>query len=92
MSLDATYVKAWVDLKAVSHAVVIATGVTAGAGCEHFGVGVGDSEDVASRRRHHRAANRALGSVSLEISDAHRAFRHPSAGPKGRAGSAAGVT
>jgi putative transposase len=44
--LDA-YVKARVDSRVVSRAVVIATGVTADGGCEVLGCEVGDSEDGA---------------------------------------------
>ena len=45
--LDATYVKARVDSRVVSRAVVIATGVTADGGREVLGCEVGDSEDGA---------------------------------------------
>jgi putative transposase len=45
--VDATYLKARVDGRVVSRAVVIATGVTADGGREVLGVDVGDSEDGA---------------------------------------------
>jgi putative transposase len=45
--LDATYLKARVDGRVVSRAVVIATGVTADGGREVLGLDVGDSEDGA---------------------------------------------
>jgi putative transposase len=45
--LDATYVKARVDGRVVSRAVVIATGVTAEGGREVLGCEVGDSKDGA---------------------------------------------
>jgi putative transposase len=45
--LDATHVKARVDGRVVSRAVVIATGVTAASGHEVLGCDVGDSEDGA---------------------------------------------
>jgi putative transposase len=49
--LDATYLKARVDGRVVSRAVVIATGVTADGGREVLGLDVGDSEDGAFGRR-----------------------------------------
>ena len=45
--LDATYLKARVDGRVVSRAVVIATGVTVDGGREVLGLDVGDSEDGA---------------------------------------------
>ena len=45
--VDATYLKARVDGRVVSRAVVIATGVTADGGREVLGLDVGDSEDGA---------------------------------------------
>ena len=45
--LDATYLKARVDGRVVSRAVVIATGVTIDGGREVLGLDVGDSEDGA---------------------------------------------
>jgi putative transposase len=45
--VDATYLKARVDGRVVSRAVVIATGVTAEGGREVLGLDVGDSEDGA---------------------------------------------
>src|SRR5215203_3936520 len=45
--LDATYLKARVDGRVVSRAVVIATGVTTDGGREVLGLDVGDSEDGA---------------------------------------------
>ena len=47
MFLDATYLKARVDGRVVSRAVVIATGVTADGGRGVLGLDVGDSEDGA---------------------------------------------
>jgi putative transposase len=45
--VDATYLKARIDGRVVSRAVVIATGVTADGGREVLGLDVGDSEDGA---------------------------------------------
>src|SRR4029453_14480444 len=45
--VDATYLKARVDGRVVSRAVVIATGVTVDGGREVLGLDVGDSEDGA---------------------------------------------
>lgn len=70
--LDATYVKARVDHRIVSQAVVIATGVTQDGGREVAGVMVGDSETEAfwtQFLRHLR--ERGLAGVRLVISDSH---------------------
>jgi putative transposase len=70
--LDATYVKARVDSRVVSRAVVIATGVTADGGREVLGVDVGDSEDGAFWTAFLRSLKaRGLQGVQLVISDAH---------------------
>ncbi len=60
--LDATYVKARVDSRVVSRAVVIATGVTADGGREVLGCEVGDKA-------------RGLGGVQLVVSDAHTGLK-----------------
>jgi putative transposase len=74
--LDATYVKARVNHRIVSRAVVIATGVTAEGNREVLGVDVGDSEDeifwTAFLRR---LRDRGLGGVQLVISDAHAGLK-----------------
>ncbi|MFD9471490.1 IS256 family transposase [Streptomyces goshikiensis] len=70
--LDATYVKARVEHRIVSQAVVIATGVTEDGGREVLGVMVGDSETEAfwsQFLRHLR--ERGLTGVRLVISDSH---------------------
>ncbi|MFE7942025.1 IS256 family transposase, partial [Streptomyces griseoincarnatus] len=70
--LDATYVKARVDHRIVSQAVVIATGITQNGGREVVGVMVGDSETEAfwaQFLRHLR--ERGLSGVRLVISDSH---------------------
>jgi putative transposase len=74
--LDATYVKARVDSRVVSRAVVIATGVTADGGREVLGCEVGDSEDGAfwtAFLRSLRARGRA--GVQLVVSDAHTGLK-----------------
>jgi transposase-like protein len=78
---DATYVKARVDGRVVSRAVVVATGVTAGGDREVLGVEVGDSEDGAfwtSFLRSLRA--RGLTGVQLVISDHHLGLKAAIAG------------
>lgn len=70
--LDATYVKARVEHRIVSQAIVIATGVTEDGGREVIGVMVGDSETEAfwsQFLRHLR--ERGLTGVRLVISDSH---------------------
>jgi putative transposase len=70
--VDATYLKARVDGRVVSRAVVIATGVTADGGREVLGVDVGDSEDGAFWTAFLRSLKaRRLQGVQLVISDAH---------------------
>ena len=70
--LDATYLKARVDGRVVSRAVVIATGVTADGGREVLGLDVGDSEDGAFWTAFLRSLKaRGLARVQLVISDAH---------------------
>jgi putative transposase len=74
--LDATYLKARVDGRVVSRAVVIATGVATDGGREVLGLDVGDSEDGAfwtAFLRSHKA--RGLGAVQLVISDAHTGLK-----------------
>src|SRR4029453_2435518 len=72
--LDATYLKARVDGRVVSRAVVIATGVTADGGREVLGLDVGDSEDGAFWTAFLRSLKaRGLQGVQLVISDAHTA-------------------
>jgi putative transposase len=70
--LDATYLKARVDGRVVSRAVVIATGVTADGGREVLGLDVGDSEDGAFWTAFLRSLKaRGLAGVQLVVSDAH---------------------
>jgi hypothetical protein len=74
--LDATYVKARVDSRVVSRAVVIATGVTADGGREVLGCEVGDSEDGAFWTAFLRSLKaRGLQGVQLVVSDAHTGLR-----------------
>jgi putative transposase len=74
--LDATYVKARVDSRVVSRAVVIATGVTADGGREVLGCEVGDSEDGAFWTAFLRSLKaRGLTGVQLVISDAHTGLK-----------------
>jgi putative transposase len=70
--VDATYLKARVDGRVVSRAVVIATGVTADGGREVLGLDVGDSEDGAFWTAFLRSLKaRGLAGVQLVVSDAH---------------------
>jgi putative transposase len=70
--LDATYVKARVDHRIVSQAIVIATGVTQDGGREVVGVMVGDSEtEVFWTQFLRHLRERGLGGVRLVISDSH---------------------
>jgi putative transposase len=74
--LDATYLKARVDGRVVSRAVVIATGVTADGGREVLGLDVGDSEDGAFWTAFLRSLKaRGLQGVQLVISDAHTGLK-----------------
>ena len=74
--LDATYVKARVDSRVVSRAVVLATGVTADGGREVLGCEVGDSEDGAFWTAFLRSLKaRGLTGVQLVISDAHTGLK-----------------
>jgi putative transposase len=74
--LDATYLKARVDGRVVSRAVVIATGVTADGGREVLGLDVGDSEDGAFWTAFLRSLKaRGLTGVQLVISDAHTGLK-----------------
>ena len=69
---DATYVKARVNGRVVSRAVVIAVGVTATGDREVLGVEVGDSEDGAFWTAFFRGLRaRGLSGVQLVISDHH---------------------
>jgi transposase-like protein len=69
---DATYVKARVNGRVVSRAVVIAVGVTATGDREVLGVEVGDSEDGAFWTAFFRGLRaRGLSGVKLVISDHH---------------------
>jgi hypothetical protein len=70
--VDATYLKARVDGRVVSRAVVIATGVTADGGREVLGLDVGDSQDGAFWTAFLRSLKaRGLQGVQLVVSDAH---------------------
>jgi putative transposase len=74
--LDATYLKARVDGRVVSRAVVIATGVTADGGREVLGLDVGDSEDGAFWTAFLRSLKaRGLSGVQLVVSDAHTGLK-----------------
>jgi len=74
--LDATYLKARVNGRVVSRAVVIATGVTADGGREVLGLDVGDSEDGAFWTAFLRSLKaRGLAGVQLVISDAHAGLK-----------------
>jgi putative transposase len=74
--VDATYLKARVDGRVVSRAVVIATGVTADGGREVLGLDVGDSEDGAFWTAFLRSLKaRGLQGVQLVISDAHTGLK-----------------
>jgi putative transposase len=75
-SPDATYVKARVDGRVVSRAVVVATGVAAGGHREVLGVDVGDSEDEVFWTQFLRSLRkRGLSGVRLVISDAHEGLK-----------------
>jgi putative transposase len=74
--VDATYLKARVNGRVVSRAVVIATGVTADGGREVLGLDVGDSEDGAFWTAFLRSLKaRGLTGVQLVISDAHTGLK-----------------
>jgi putative transposase len=92
--VDATYLKARVDGRVVSRAVVIATGVTADGGREVLGLDVGDSEDGAFWTAFLRSLKaRGLAGVQLVVSDAHTGSRPLSARSwPAPAGSVAGST
>src|SRR5919106_6446348 len=79
--VDATYLKARVDGRVVSPAVVIATGVTADGGREVLGLDVGDSEDGAFWTAFLRSLKaRGLQGVQLVIADAHTGLKAAIAG------------
>ena len=92
--VDATYLKARVDGRVVSRAVVIATGVTADGGREVLGLDVGDSEDGAFWTAFLRSLKaRGLTGVQLVISEPTPVSSRPS--PRSwpaPAGNAAGST
>jgi putative transposase len=70
--LDATYLKARVDHRVVSRAVVVALGVTIDGQREVLGLSVGDSEDRVFWTEFLRSLReRGLCGVRLVISDAH---------------------
>jgi putative transposase len=91
---DATCLKARVDGRVVSRAVVIATGVCADGGREVLGLDVGDSEDGAFWTAFLRSLKaRGLAGVQLVVSDAHTGLKAAIAAVMaGPAGSAAGST
>ena len=71
--LDATYGKVGINLRVVSQAVVIATGVSADGRREVLGCATGDSETEAFWTEFLRdLRDRGLTEVQLVISDAHR--------------------
>jgi transposase-like protein len=74
--LDATFVKARVDGRVVSQAVVVAVGVAASGAREILGVDVGPSEDGGFWLRFLRSlVARGLRGVRLVTSDAHEGLR-----------------
>jgi putative transposase len=74
--VDATYVKARVDHRIVSRAVVVATGVAADGNREVLGLDVGDSEDEVFWTQFLRSLkDRGLDGVHLVISDAHSGLK-----------------
>ena len=74
--VDATYVKARVNHRIVSRAVVVATGVTADGNREVLGLDVGDSEDEVFWTAFLRSLkDRGLDGVCLVISDAHSGLK-----------------
>ena len=74
--LDATYVKARVDGRVVSRAVVIAFGVAADGSREVLGLDVGDGEDETFWTAFLRSLRkRGLAGVRLVISDAHEGLK-----------------
>ena len=74
--VDATCVKARVDGRVVSRAVVIATGVTIDGGREVLGLDVGDSEDGAFWTAFLRSLKaRGLAGVQVVISDAQTGLK-----------------
>ena len=74
--LDATYIKARINHRIISRAVVVATGVTATGDREVLGVDVGDSEDEVFWTAFLRGLKeRGLAGVRLVISDAHAGLK-----------------
>ena len=74
--LDATYIKARINHRIISRAVVVATGVTANGDREVLGVDVGDSEDEVFWTAFLRSLkDRGLNGVKLVISDAHAGLK-----------------
>jgi putative transposase len=74
--LDATYIKARLQHRIVSRAVVVATAVTLDGNREVLGVDVGDSEDEVFWTAFLRGLkDRGLGGVRLVISDAHAGLK-----------------
>jgi putative transposase len=75
--VDATYVKARVDHRIVSRAVVVATGVTSSGDREVLGLDVGDSEDEVFWTVFLRSLkDRGLDGIHLVISDAHTGLKN----------------
>lgn len=75
--VDATYVKARVDHRIVSRAVVVATGVSVDGNREVLGLDVGDSEDEVFWTAFLRSLkDRGLDGVHLVISDAHTGLKN----------------
>ncbi|MDP8958286.1 MAG: IS256 family transposase [Actinomycetota bacterium] len=74
--LDATYLKARVDHRIVSRAVVVATGVAQDGNREVLDLEVGDSEDELFWAQFlRRLRDRGLGGVRLVISDSHAGLK-----------------
>jgi putative transposase len=74
--LDATYIKARINHRIISRAVVVATGVTGNGDREVLGVDVGDSEDEVFWTAFLRGLkDRGLSEVRLVVSDAHAGLK-----------------
>lgn len=75
--LDATYHKVRIDGRVVSHATVVAIGVTMDGERQALGIDVGASEDAGFWTAFLRSlVKRGLSGVRLVISDAHEGLKH----------------
>jgi transposase-like protein len=90
--VDATYLHGRKNHRAVSRAVVVATGVAAGGNREVLDLDAGDTEDeVFWTQFLRRLRQRGLTGVKLVISDAHSGLKTPSVKrSQGRPGNVAG--